>query len=244
MQIAILSDIHGNLPALEAVVRDFSRRGVDAVVNLGDSVSGPLLALETARFLMEQDWTHIAGNHERQLLTQGPGQWCPSDEFAHDQLTPPELDWLASLKPSARFSPEVVLCHGTPTSDSEYFLETVEPTRVRAATLAEVDERLGTVDASLIACGHTHTPRIVRASTGQFIINPGSVGLQAYDDVLPYPHVIETGSPDARYAIAERLAEGWVIDLMAVPYPFEAMARLAEKRQRPDWARALATGYM
>ncbi len=244
MRIAILADIHGNLPALEAVVRDFSRRGVDAVVNLGDSVSGPLLPLETAQYLMGQDWTHIAGNHDRQLLAQGPGPWGPSDEFARSQLTPAELEWLASLKPSARFNPEVVLCHGIPTSDGEYFLETVEPARVRAATLPEVDERLGRVDAELIACGHTHTPRAVRASTGQFIVNPGSVGLPAYDDVLPFPHVIETGSPDARYAVVERLSAGWIASLITVPYPFKAMARLAESRQRPDWAIALLSGYM
>jgi len=56
MRIAVVSDIHGNLPALEAVVCDFTRRGVDAVVNLGDNVSGPLLPLETAQFLME----HVA----------------------------------------------------------------------------------------------------------------------------------------------------------------------------------------
>lgn len=75
MRVAILADIHGNLPALEAVVRDLSRHGIDAVVNLGDSVSGPLLPLETAQYLMAQDWLNLAGNHERQLLTQGAGQW-------------------------------------------------------------------------------------------------------------------------------------------------------------------------
>lgn len=63
MRIAIVSDIHGNLPALEAVAGDFARRGVDLVVNLGDSLSGPLLPLETARFLMAQDWRQLAGNH-------------------------------------------------------------------------------------------------------------------------------------------------------------------------------------
>ena len=71
MRIALVSDIHGNLPALEAVVEDIERRGVDAIVNLGDSLSGPLMPLETARFLMAQDWVQLAGNHERQLLT-GP----------------------------------------------------------------------------------------------------------------------------------------------------------------------------
>jgi len=244
MRIAIVSDIHGNLPALEAVVKDIARRGVDVVVNLGDSLSGPLLPLETAQFLMTQDWVHLAGNHERQLLTEGPGQWGPSDEFTHVRLTKTELSWLASLAPCHQFSPEVLLCHGTPTDDKTYFLETVESTHVRAASLAEIDARLGHVDAQLIACGHTHVPRVMRASSGQLIVNPGSVGLQAYDDNAPYPHVIETGSPDARYAIVERHASNWTASLIAVPYACRAMAKLAMKRQRTDWASALLTGRL
>lgn len=244
MRVAILADIHGNLPALEAVVRDFSRRGVDAVVNLGDSLSGPLLPRETARFLMAQDWAQVAGNHDRQLLAPGEGQWCASDECAHAQLTAGEFAWLASLPPSARHDPEMLLCHGTPASDAEYLLETVEPTRVRAATAGEIDARLGRVEAEVIVCGHTHVPRCARTAAGQLIINPGSVGLPAYDDMLPFPHVIETGSPDARYAIAEWRAGIWIATLIATPYSYGAMAELARKRQRPDWARALASGYM
>ena len=167
-----------------------------------------------------------------------------SDAFAHSQLTPKEFAWLASLRPSVQYSPEILLCHGTPTSDVEYFLETVEVTHIRAATLLEVDERLGRVEAELIACGHTHVPRSVRTSTCQLVVNPGSVGLPAYDDTHPHPHVIETGSPDARYAIVERLADTWVSTLIAVPYAHRAMAKLALARQRQDWARALSSGYM
>ncbi|SEK15014.1 MULTISPECIES: metallophosphoesterase [unclassified Variovorax] len=244
MRIAIVSDIHGNLPALEAVVEDIARRGADLVVNLGDSVSGPLMPLETARFLMAQDWVHLAGNHERQLLTLGPGRWGPSDEFAHARLGPKEFEWLASLEPSLRLSPEVMLCHGTPSSDVAYFLETVEPSLFRAATLAEIDARLGQVDAPLVACGHTHVPRAVRASSGQLIVNPGSVGLPAYDDIHPFPHAVQTGSPDARYAIAEQRDGAWTCALLSVPYDHRPMAALALSRQRPDWASALRTGYL
>ncbi len=244
MRIAIVSDIHGNLPAIEAVARDFNRRGVDAVVNLGDSLSGPLFPLETAQFLMAQSWLHLSGNHERQLLTQKPGQWSAPDAFAHSQLSSRELEWLGSLKPCALFSPDVFLCHGTTQSDMEYFLETVEPTGARAATSREVDARLGEVKAALVACGHTHFPRSVRASAGQLIVNPGSVGLPAFDDNHPYPHVIETGSPDARYAIVEQYSGNWIATLISVPYDHQAMARLAQERQMPDWACALMSGYM
>jgi predicted phosphodiesterase len=62
MRLAVLSDIHGNLAALEAVVADFGRRAIDGVINLGDSLSGPLLPLETARFLMSRTWVHLADN--------------------------------------------------------------------------------------------------------------------------------------------------------------------------------------
>jgi len=244
MRIAVVSDIHGNLPALEAVVCDFTRRGVDAVVNLGDGLSGPLLPLQTAQFLMGQDWVHLAGNHERQVLTGGPGQWNASDEFAQSQLSSKELAWIASLKPTAQLSRDVFLCHATPNSDVEYFLETVEIAKVRVATLQEVDSRLGDVDATLILCGHTHVSRSVRSSKGQLIVNPGSVGMPAYNDIHPLAHVIETGSPDARYAIVEKAADTWCSGLIAVPYDHMSMARLAHDRKRDDWARALATGYL
>jgi predicted phosphodiesterase len=244
MRIAIISDIHGNLPALEAVVKDIGRRGADAIVNLGDSLSGPLLPLETAQYLMAQDWLHLAGNHERQLLTEVFGKRGPSDEFAFSQLTAKELAWLSSLRPACRYSPEILLCHGTPSSDSDYLLETVEPDRVRLATLSELDERLGHADAELIACGHTHLPRTVRASTGQLVVNPGSIGLPAYDATRPYPHLMETGAPDARYALVERLAGSWICSLISVPYPFRAMAKLALERQRTDWGCALLSGFM
>lgn len=244
MRLAVVTDIHGNLLALEAVVKDMKRRGVDAVVNLGDSLSGPLLPLETAQFLMSQDWVHLAGNHERQLLTLGPGQRGASDEYTHSQLNDREFAWLASLQPSLQYTNEVLICHGTPASDAMYFLETVEPSCLRPATSEEIDARLGRVKAEIVLCGHTHIPRVVRASSGQLIVNPGSVGLPAYDDGHPYPHAVETGSPDARYAIVERHRGQWTATLISVPYKHRAMEKLALARQRPDWAQALSSGYM
>ena len=243
MRIAVVSDIHGNLPALEAVVADLSRRGVDAVINLGDSLSGPLLPRETAQYLMAQPWFHLAGNHERQILTHGDKRG-PSDAYAFSQLTQVELDWLATQRSVHAYADDVLLCHGTPTSDLQYFLETLEPTGVRAASRQEVEERLGAVETPLVLCGHTHVPRAVRTGRGQLIVNPGSVGLQAYDDEHPWPHKIENGSPDARYAIVERRQSVWSASLITVPYDHASMAELARQHGRPGWARPLMTGYM
>jgi len=244
MRIALVADIHGNLAALEAVAVDIRRRGVFRVVNLGDSVSGPLLPLETARFLMSSDWVSISGNHERQVLSLRPGEGGPSDEYAYSQLTTAELDWLRSLGPSMRLEEGLFACHGTPRSDSEYFLDSLEGGSLRLASPREIDERLGTVDATLVACGHTHIPRVVRTDDGRLLVNPGSVGLPAYDAEKPVPHVVETGSPDARYAIIERTPEGWGALHVAVPYDYRPMARLARERNRPDWERALMTGRL
>lgn len=238
MRIAVVSDIHGNLPALLAVVADFRRRGVDQVVNLGDSLSGPLLPKETAQYLMAQDWVQLAGNHERQVLNLNAHSGA-SDRYAHSQLSGPEFAWMASLPWVRALNDEVLLCHGTPTSDCTYLLQTAD----RAATAAEIKSRLGAVSASLVLCGHSHVPRSVRAH-GTLIVNPGSVGQQAFDDDQPYPYVVESGSPDARYAIVEKHNGAWLASPITVPYAHQEMAALARLRQRPDWESALLTGYM
>ncbi len=243
MRIALVSDIHGNLPALEAVVQDIRRRGADVVVNLGDSLSGPLMPRETAQFLRMQNWIHLAGNHERQLLAPATGEMGLSDAFARSQLGDEDLAWVASLRPTCSNLPGILFCHGTPDSDLDYLLETVYPSGLRAVTAGELEQRLNGVESSLIACGHSHLPRAIRTARGQWVINPGSVGLPAYEDDLPYLHRAETGSPDARYALVENPEGAWITNLVSVPYDHGSMSRLAMARSRPDWARALATGY-
>lgn len=242
MRIALVSDIHGNLAALEAVVADIGRRGADHVANLGDSLSGPLLPLETARFLMTQDWIHLAGNHERQILeiVAGARDGGASDRYAHAALSPLELDWLASLPSGVELPDGVLLCHGTPHSDCTALLQTAE----RAATQNEIEARLGSAQAELIACGHSHVARSVRAKHRTLIVNPGSVGQPAYADDYPYPHCVETGSPDARYAIVERRNGEWLAELISVPYDARPMAALARARGRLDVEHALLTGYL
>ena len=147
------------------------------------------MALETAQYLMSKGWLSLAGNHERQMRTHGPERISLSDGCARSQLTENELAWLATLSATAQLTPDEFLCHGTPDSDCTYFLETIERGVVRAARPDEIHERLGAEASPLVACGHTHIARSVRTAT-QLIVNPGSVGLPAYDDSHPIDHVV------------------------------------------------------
>lgn len=243
-RIALVSDIHGNLPALEAVIEDTRRRDVTRIVNLGDSLSGPLLPLETARYLIRQDWVQLAGNHERQLLEFGTKGGGPSDAFAHAQLPPDVFEWMRGLRPARPLNDDIFLCHGTPRGDTEYFLDSVEGDHTRPATDAELTERSDGIAHVVIACGHTHIPRTVHRPGGQLLVNPGSVGLQAYEDGQPHPHRVQVGDPYARYATLEKRGGSWHAQIHPVPYDVEVMARLAERNGRPDWAQALRTGAL
>ncbi len=265
MKLALLSDIHGNLLALQAVLADVRRRQVDAVLVLGDHLSGPLQAAETANLLMRLKATQLAGNHERQLLDAyalplAQRNLTTSDGCAAAQITERHAKWLRAQPTIAHvFAPDVLLVHGTPSTDLVYLLQTVVPgygehgsPGQRAATAAEMRQRMGDLKTNprtrgyttpgLIACGHSHVPRIVTLD-GHLIVNPGSVGLQAFWDDHVHEHVTENHNPLARYAVAQRTAHGWQAQLLGVAYDHEPQARLAASRGRLDWALALRTGY-
>jgi predicted phosphodiesterase len=264
MKLALLSDIHGNLSALQVVLADVRRRQVDAVLVLGDHLSGPLQAAETASLLMRLKATFLAGNHERQLLQAyalplAQRNLTNSDGCAAAQITERHAKWLRAQPGTAHvFATDVLMVHGTPSTDLVYWLQTVVAgygvdgsVGQRAASVAEMRERMGDLKANpltraytkpgLIACGHSHVPRIV-ALDGHLIVNPGSVGLQAFWDDHGHEHVVENHNPLARYAIAQRTAKCWQAQLLALAYDHEPQAKLAASRGRLDWALALRTG--
>ncbi|HTV96340.1 MAG TPA: metallophosphoesterase family protein [Steroidobacteraceae bacterium] len=244
MRIAALSDIHGNLFALDAVLEDVRRRGVDMTVNLGDILSGPLLPGETADRLMALDLPTIGGNHEHQVLASDPEQMGLSDRHAFESITAPQRTWMSALPPVLTPTPGVFMCHATPDSDVDCYLEDLVECELRAAPVDRIEARSRSCQAALILCGHSHLAKLVRLRTGQLIVNPGSVGIQAYEGHHPGPHVVEVGSPHARYAVLESSPQGWKAELVALPYDWTAAAKLARDRGREDWARALATGFV
>jgi predicted phosphodiesterase len=245
MRFAAIADVHGNYLALEAVIADIRAHGIDAIVNLGDMASGPLDTRRTMDALMGLDAVHVLGNHDRYLIDRPPEKMGSWDRPAHAQLDQSHLDWLRAVPPTRIYRDQVFLCHATPAHDETYWLETVEPGgTVRMSSLQAIEKVAEGISQPLILCGHTHVARVVRLRDGRMIVNPGSVGSPGYRDTHPYPHVIEAGTPDARYAILELTDGNWCVTFRHVPYDHEAMAALARQNSQQELASALATGWI
>lgn len=245
MRFAAIADVHGNYLALEAVIADIRAQGIGEIVNLGDMASGPLDARRTMDALMALDAVHVRGNHDRYLIDRPREKMGSWDRPAHAQLDAGHLDWLRAVPRTAVFRDQVFLCHATPDNDEVYWLETVLPDgTVRLSSLAAIEARASGITQSLILCGHSHLAHAVRLSDGRMIVNPGSVGSPGYRDTHPFPHLVEAGTPDARYAILEFTGGAWRVTFRHVPYDHDAMAALARQNGQPELASALATGWI
>lgn len=153
MRFAAIADIHGNCLALEAVLADMAAIGVTEVVNLGDHVSGPLEPRRTADLLISRDFVSIRGDQDRRLVELGaPGG---SQRWDHAQLDRSHLDWLAGQPPTLLYRDDVLLCHGSPTSDAAYWLDRVTADgAIQASPIADIEADAADVAASLI-CART-----------------------------------------------------------------------------------------
>lgn len=242
MRIAVLSDIHGNAWALDAVLAELDEAKADRVVNLGDCLHGPLDPRGTYERLREHAWPTVRGNQDRTLID---GADDPTTRFVIAELGEAPVGWLAdNTRATVRLDPGILACHGNLEHDDVTLIERVEPTHVRRATEAELAGALADAGegVEVVLCGHSHQPGIVRLADGRVVVNPGSVGLPAYDDEAPHPHVMESGSPHARWAILERTESGWGIEFRATPYDTEPAAAAARANGRPDWAQWILTG--
>jgi putative phosphoesterase len=220
-RVAVLSDIHGVLPALEAVLAEPEVAGADRVVLTGDITAGPQPAevLDVLRGLGERVvW--VGGNADRELVEYRRGARDgipdPIGPYAAGRLTDEQVDFLAELPATrtlrVRGHGDVLFCHATPRDDEEVVL--ADSPLVRwAEVLADVPDSVRTV-----VCGHTHMP-YARLAHGRLIVNPGSVG-------MPY------GRPGAHWCL---LGPG--ADLRVTPYDVPAAVdRLIRACAYPDIA--------
>jgi len=235
MRIAVLSDIHGNLRALEEVLHDISARSVDLTVNLGDCVTSPLWPRETFELLETLGLPTVRGNHDRFIARPREEMDTESVAFTHDALTEQQRMSLGALPASVDVADGVLAVHGSPRSDVEYLLEEKVDGRLARLRPDVIAERLGDVSAGLILCGHSHTQHMASDRRGRLVLNPGSVGCPRYADNADRL-INEAGSPHARYAVATRRGSSWSVDMIAVAYPWEVVVDQARNNGRDDWA--------
>lgn len=243
LRVAVLSDIHGNRWALESVLEDILRKGISDLVNLGDVFYGPLDPSGTAHLLKDFSIPTVRGNQDRVLMEPPDGDDInPTLEYVLQSLQSDTIQWLNGLEKTAVVEDTYFLCHGTPERDDAYLLQEVGETSVSLRKPSDLLALLSPVDQPVILCGHDHLSRTVLLPDGRLIVNPGSVGLPAYEDDLPFSHVMETGTPHARYSVVSKSKTGWQVEDIAVPYDWEGAASAAMKCDRPDWAEWLRTG--
>src|ERR1700736_6546751 len=181
MRLAAIYDIHGNLPALEAVLQEIRQTGVDQIVVGGDVVPGPM-PVETIDCLLGLDIPvqFIQGNGEVDVLAEMAGmkasrvpeQFRENVRWSALQLRPEHQQLLANWPPTCRVEipslREVLFCHATPRSDAEIFTRLMPEDR-----LLPIFEGL---DVPVIVCGHTHM-QFDRTIGNVRVVNAGSVGM-------------------------------------------------------------------
>ena len=181
MRVAALYDIHGNLPALEAVLRDVQREEVDQLVVGGDVLIGPMPS-ETLDLLLALDIPvrFIRGNCERVVLMQMtgvepievPAQFRDGIRWNARQLTEAHRAELATWPLTTRVEipkiGDVLFCHATPRNDTEIFTSRTAEERLRPV--------FDGVDARVVVCGHTHM-QFDRNVGNVRVVNAGSVGM-------------------------------------------------------------------
>ncbi len=225
-QLAVIADAHGNSWALKAVLDNIARRGIEQIVNLGDTADADMDPAGAIELMMQHNVLSIAGNYET---------------YRPNQISVDQEAWLERLPKTLELG-DVFCCHGTPASDTEELIEEITFNRIELASMGRIASRIGDIRHDVILCAHKHVPRMVMLASGQLVVNPGSVGLPAYWNDEPALHAVEAGSPHARYAVLNKTADGWSVDHIALAYPWKEAAAAARKSGRDDRAGFIETG--
>jgi putative phosphoesterase len=241
MRIAAISDIHGNVLALDAVLADIRRRGCDLIVQVGDALSGPLWPQETADRLRALDAAHVRGNHDVALVDPASHRPGRTDLWTLERIDADTLEWLRALPGTHAVGTELLCFHGAPHQEDFYLIEEAPAGDPRIRPLAAIEADLGGARARVMVCGHSHTQRIVRLADGSLLVNDGSVGLPAYEEPLRGTTVfVQAGSPHARYAMIELGTDTATASLVAVEYDWRAASARAAEAGFGNWARWLS----
>jgi predicted phosphodiesterase len=245
MRLAVISDVHGNLRALEAVLADIKGRGVDITVNLGDCVTGPLWPKETFEVLQSLALPTVRGNHDRWIEELADAQLSHAGKFARAALQAEQRRALHSLPAKIDLGDGMLAVHGTPDDDCTCLLEeALADGRFAPARRDVLKTRLkNAVGASVVLCGHSHQQSVVHGPGGCLILNPGSVGCPVFADI-PFAADLEYRSPHARYAVLTRRNGNWRAELLALEYDWASASACALENGRPEWAMALSSGVV
>ena len=228
--VAVLADIHGVLPVLDAVLAEPEVVSAERIVVCGDHAAGPQPAQVLDRLAALGNVVLVRGNADRDLVSLARGEYpagqepYPVDAWAAAQLTRAHVDLLAGLPHPVTldlrgFGP-VTFCHGTPRDDNEVVLVDTRLDRW-AEAFAGLDD-----DVMTVVCGHTHMP-FTRLVDRRLVVNPGSVG-------MPY------GRPGGHWA----LLRNGDVSLRRVPIDVEAaIAAVIAGSTYPDRA-AWAGDYL
>ncbi len=179
MRIAVIADIHGNMPALESVLADLETQKVDEVLVGGDLVGRGPQGSQVVRRIADLGWPTIRGNHEEYLLEfrrgKVPADWLETDEWAASRWMATELSdddeaFIDALPFSltSRNDQGIRLVHGSPRSTNEG----IGPW----SSNEELSAHLESIDEQVLVCAHTHRP-LEHRSGSALIVNVGSVGL-------------------------------------------------------------------
>ncbi|MFN2183883.1 MAG: metallophosphoesterase family protein [Anaerolineae bacterium] len=228
MRLAILADIHGNLPALEAVLADIEQLEVDGTIVAGDFCDRPQ-PLEAVHAVRALGACVIRGNRENYVLAytrqQAPEPWRTSQQWIGirwlcELLDDEGLDYLESLPEECVYAGEgtdpIRVVHASPGSVSELLLPSHDPVamelfrqaglmELRYDTQADQGEVFSRFDEPVLVCAHAHIPW-KRELDGRLIVNPGSVGIPI------------NGDTRAQYALLTWEGRRWKAELRAVDY--------------------------
>ncbi len=237
MRVALISDIHGNDTALDAVLADIEKQEVDSIVCLGDVATILPRPREVLARLRKLDCRCILGNHDAALLDLDAAprlQIAPplisSLHWCAGLLAPEDFDFLRSFAPTAELTlsagTSMLCCHGSPQSNIDMILATTPKN--------EIEHFFGTHPASILAGGHTHL-QMLRRYQHRLLMNPGSVGMPFLD--TPLPGKAPTLLPWAEYAILTVTTDDSSIDFRRIEYNVSALLRAISQSDIPirEW---------